>query len=280
MIPVGKLKANLLFNKNLGDLVEVMKLAATLQFNQFRSKEEPSEDFIKLLDDVLGVLFSSGIRNELMNPKDSLPSLILLVSSDEGFLGELNFSLVNKLLNARRREDFIVCTGQQGANYLKEIQVDFTFFDSPGEKLDAQPIGKIRDYIVSQYLSRKIGRVHVVYSRFTNISLQQVELETLLPLSKPSFTPSKSMLNILIEPDVRKVVEGWIKSWLDFRLYQIFWSSKLAEYAARILHLEGSVQELSKINTHLRMEFFKYLHGLSDKSIRELTAARLIGKEQ
>ena len=28
------------------------------------------------------------------------------------------------------------------------------------------------------------------------------------------------------------------------------------------------------------MEYFKYLHGLSDKSIRELTAARLIGKER
>ena len=66
MIPVGKLKSNLQFNKNLGDLVEVMKLAATLQFNQFRSKQEPSEDFIRLLDDVLGVLFSSGIKNDLL----------------------------------------------------------------------------------------------------------------------------------------------------------------------------------------------------------------------
>ena len=280
MIPIGKLKSNLQFNKNLGDLVEVMKLAATLQFNQFRSKQEPAEDAIRLLDDILGALLSLGLSNDLLSPKENLPALFLLVSSDEGFLGELNFLLVNKLLSSRRQQDLIACAGQQGANYLKEVQVNFSFFDSPGEKIQAQPLVKIRDYLLSQYLGRKVGKIYIVYSRFTNITLQQVELETLLPLSRTPAAPTNVLLNTLIEPDSQAVVEGWIKSWLDFRLYQIFWSSKLAEFAARIMHLEGSVQELGKINSHLRMEYFKYLHGLSDKSIRELTAARLIGKER
>ncbi len=280
MIPVGKLKSNLQFNKNLGDLIEVMKLAATLQFNQFRLKQELSEDFIRPLDEALGVLFSLGIKNELLYPKENLPSLLLLVSSDEGFLGELNFLLVNKLLSSRKQQDFIACAGQQGANYLKEIQVNFSFFDSPGEKIEAHLLAKIRDYLLSQYLGRKVGRIYVVYSRFTNITSQQVELESLLPLSRAVSAPPRALLEILIEPDFKAVIEGWIKSWLDFRLYQIFWSSKLAEFAARVMHLESSVQELGKINGHLRMEYFKYLHALSDKSVRELTAARLIGKER
>jgi len=279
MIPVGRLKSNLQFNKNLGDLVEVMKLAATSQFNQFRAKQEPSEDFLKLLDNVFGVLLSSGVKNELLTPKETLPSLLLLISSDEGFLGELNFLLVNKLLSARRPEDFIAVTGQQGANYLKEIQINFSFFESPGEKIDIQLLAKVRDYLLAQYLERKIGRVYVVYSRFLNITSQQVELETLLPLLRTS-APAKSIPYLLIEPGPEKIIEGWIKAWLDFRLFSIFWSAKLAEYAARIMHLEGSVQELGRINAHLRMEYFKYLHSLSDKSIRELSAARLIGRER
>jgi F-type H+-transporting ATPase subunit gamma len=280
MIPVGKLKSNLQFNKNLGDLVEVMKLAATLQFNQFRLRQEPAEDFIRLLDDVFGILLASGLKNDLLLSRDDLPSLFLLVSSDEGFLGELNFLLLNRLLEARRQSDFIACTGQQGANYLNGIQVNFSFFDSPGEKIDPQLFAKIRDYLLSQYITRKVGKVYVVYLRFINISWQQVELETLLPLSREEGASENPLPHLLIEPDAQEVIEGWMKSWLDFRLYQICWTSKLAEFAARIMHLEGSVQELEKINSHLRMEYFKYLHGLSDKSIRELTAARLIGKER
>jgi len=280
MIPVGKLKSNLQFNKNLGDLIEVMKLAATLQFNQFRLKQEPSEDFIRFLEEIFGVLVSSGVKNDLLRPKESLPSLLLLISSDEGFLGELNFLLVNKLLSGRRQQDFIACAGQQGANYLKEIGINFSFFDSPGEKIEIQSLAKIRDYLLSQYFDHKVGRINVVYSRFTNITLQQAELETLLPLSITAGAAARGLAHLLIEPDSQEVIKGWIKCWLDFRLYQIFWSSKLAEFAARVMHLEGSVQELGKINSHLRMEYFKYLHGLSDKSVRELTAARLIGKER
>jgi ATP synthase F1 gamma subunit len=266
------------FNRNLGDLVEVMKLAATSQFNQFRLKEEPGTDFIRQFDEVFGVLLSSGVISDLLTPNESLPALILLVSSDEGFLGELNFLLVNKLLSMRRPLDSIVCVGEQGAHYLKEIEVNFTFFDSPGEKLDPEKIDKIRDYIFKQYLSKAIGKVYVVYSRFVNITSQQTELEALLPLSQGAFFTGRPLRNLLVEPDAPSVIKGWIKIWLDFRFYQIFWSSKLAEFAARIMHLEGSAEELGKLNTHLRMEYFKYLHGLSDKSIRELTASRLLEK--
>jgi ATP synthase F1 gamma subunit len=278
MIPAGRLKSNMQFNRNLGDLIEVMKLAATTQFNRFRLREEPGANFIQQLDEVLGVMFSLGISSDLLTPKESLPALILLVSSDEGFLGELNFLLVNKLMDMKRPQDSVVCVGEQGAHYLREIEVNFSFFDSPGEKIDSEKIGKIRDYIFKQYLNSTVGKVYVVYSRFINITSQQTELEALLPLSQGASFTEKPLHNLLIEPDAQSVIKGWIKLWLDFRFYQIFWSSKLAEFGARIMHLEGSVQELGKINTHLRMEYFKYLHGLSDKSIRELSASRLLEK--
>jgi len=53
----------------------------------------------------------------------------------------------------------------------------------------------------------------------------------------------------------------------------------LAELAARIMHLEGSIQELSKVDQNLKLDYFKYLHGLSDKTIREIYASRLVGKK-
>ena len=280
MLPIGKLKSNLQFNKDLGGLIEVMKLASTLQFNQFRSGQEPSDEFIRLLNDVFGVLLSSSVKHDLLASNESLPSLFLLVSSDEGFLGDLNFLLLNKLLTAKKEQDSIACTGQQGADYLKEMQVDFSFFDSPGEKIDPQLLDKVREHLLAQYLSQKVGKVYVVYSRFISITSQQMEFEVLLPLPRIPSAASRPMPYLLIEPDPRAVVEGCIKFWLDFRLYRIFWTSKLAELAARIMHLEGSVQELGKINSRLRLEYFKHLHNLSDKSIRELTAARLIRKEE
>lgn len=275
MIPIGKLKQNLLFNKNLGDLIEIMKMAATLQFNQFRMHQEPAENFYTLLNSAYSALPLDDSTQSFFNPPPNLPGLIILVSSDGGFLGELNTLLVNRLLDTKRPQDQIVVLGQQGISYLNEAKISFISFESPGDKLDIQKIGLLRDYLAKRYFKQQINRVTVIYSKFINITTQQVEMENLLPLEHKENVVRKGR-EVLVEPDIKSVLEGWIKLWLDFRFYHIFWSSKLAEHAARIMHLEGSSQELAKINQHLHMEYFKYLHGLSDKSIRELSASRLM----
>jgi F0F1-type ATP synthase gamma subunit len=278
MISVGRLKQEMQFNKNFGELIEVMKLTATLQFNQFRLKKEPAGDSVHLLEDVFSTLISFKEENDLLVSRPGLPSLFILISSEEGFLGELNFTLANRLLGVKRPEDEVVCVGQQGANYLSDLNLNFSFFDSPGEKFDSEELIKLNAFVAGKYLKRQIGGVFVVYPRFMSITLQQAEVEELLPLSK-SFTGKAPIRHLLLEPDIETVIEGWVKNWLAFKFFQIFWSSRLAELAARIMHLEGSFQEMTKINSRLRMEYFKYLHGLSDRSIRELTAARLLKKE-
>jgi len=250
-------------------------MAATLQFNQFRVHQEPAENFYTLLNSAYSSLPLDVSTNSFFNPPENLPGLIVLVSSDGGFLGELTIFLINRLLDTKRKQDEIVVLGQQGINYLNEAKISFISFESPGDKLDTQRIGLLRDYLAKRYFKQEISRVTVIYSRFINITAQQTEVENLLPLERKEDVVRKGK-EILIEPNIKSVLEGWIKLWLDFRFYHIFWSSKLAEYAARIMHLEGSVQELTKINQHLRMEYFKYLHGLSDKLIRELYAARVV----
>lgn len=274
MIPIGKLKQNILFNKDLGDLIEVMKMAASSQFNQFRLHQEPKEEFSTLLNSAYSSLPLDVSTDSFFNLPSNLPRLIVLVSSDGGFLGEQNALLFNHLLDIKRQQDEIIVLGQQGINYLNEAEISFISFESPGDKLDTQKIGLLRDYLAKRYFSQEVSQLNVIYSQFINITTQQVEIEILLPLERKKNVPKGK--EILIEPNSKSVLEGWIKLWLDFRFYHIFWSSKLSEFAARIMHLEGSVQELAKINQRLRLEYFKHLHALSDKSIRELSAARLV----
>lgn len=276
MLPAVKLKQNLKFNKNLGELIEVMRLAATLQFNQFRAHQQPWSEFLSLLESVLNLISARATDNLFLKAHPNLPQAIILVSSDEGFLGELNAFLVNRLMEIRRQPDKIIVLGRQGQEYLEELKVDFIPFVLPGEKFEFKQAEALRDDILQRYLKREIGGIQIVYARFVNIALQQVESEILLPL--PAFSSPNQRLGkeFLIEPNLDLVFEGWVKLWLGFRFYQTFWLSKLAEFAARIMHLEASTQELNRINRHLELEYFKYLHGLSDKAIREISASRLM----
>lgn len=286
MIPISKLKQNLEFDKNLNEIVEVMKLTATLQFNQFRLSQELSVEFINSLENVIGFILQQETKNIFFRQAETapLPAVIILVSSDEGFLGELSMVLVNRLIEKRRDEDHIFVLGKQGEEYLNELKIPFRLLPPLADKLEFNQVAALRDEIFTLYAKGMISSVSVVYSRFVNITYQQVEFEILLPLSVAFFSqitenkPSAYKGDFLFEPDLGSVVEGWVKLWLSFRLLQIFGLSKLAEFAARIMYLEGSIPELIKVNQNLKLDYFKYLHGLSDKTIREIYASRFVRK--
>jgi F-type H+-transporting ATPase subunit gamma len=278
MIPAAKLKENLKFNKNLDELIEVMKLAATLQFNQFRIRQEPKVDFLFSLEAGFNLISGAAVNNIFLNPRSESSSAIILVSSDEGFLGELNVLLVNRLSEIKTEQNEVIVLGRQGAEYLDELGMNFTALPSPSEKLEFKHVEPLRDYVFKRYRIGEISKIQIIYPRFVNIALQQIESEILLPLSLPPANLTSQNDDVIIEPNLNLVIEGWVKLWLGYRLYQIFWSSKLAEFAARIMHLESSMQELKRINQHLELEYFKYLHSLSDKMIREISSSRLLGR--
>ena len=276
MIPIAKLKQNLDFNKNLGDLIEIMKLAATIQFNQFRSRQEPYLEFLSSLEAAFNSIPQHLHEHPFLKARQNLPSVLVLVTSDEGFLGELSSLLVNKLTDSRRPGDKVITLGRQGADYLSDLKAEFIGLPSVEDKLEFSQVEKLREEILNMYAQGGIGKVIIIYPHFVNIAVQQVQTETLLPMTLPPASSLNQNKEMLIEPNADLVIKGWVKLWLGFRLYQIFWSSKLAEFSARIMHLEGSVQELNDKNRHLKLEYFKYIHGLSDKAIREISASRFV----
>ncbi len=273
MIPIAKLRSNLDLNRNLGDVIEVMKLAATVQFNQFRNNREPFTRFITEAEQAVAYLAKFSSENKFLAPKKELPFALILVSSDEGFLGELNSFLLDKLLSKRQARDTVIVLGQQGQGYLEERGMAFKGFPAVSDKMDFSQIEVIRDIIFKLFKEDKISQVCVIYAKFVSLTTQQVEAEDLFPLHLPD--SKKDITDLIIEPTANRVIENFVKLWLSSKLYEIFFSSKLSEYAARIMHLEESSKELVRLNQKLKLEYFKYLHSLSDKTIREIVAARL-----
>jgi len=276
MIPASKLKQDLDFNRDLGELIDVMKLAATLQFQQFRVTHQPYNDFTLTVEKMFSFIRLMDSRNPFIYPKKNAPLIIVLITSDEGFLGELNTLLVNKLVDNLHPNDKVIILGEQGKNYLEELHIVYESLPLVTEKLEPQRIEAVRDCIYEHYIGGNFSGVRIIYSQFINLSLQQVEIENILPLSSAVFGNVRRKVGELdFEPDIDTIINGCVRFWFLSRLQRIFWSSKLAEFSARIIHLEGSTQELNRINQGLRVEYFKYLHGLSDKTIREILSSRM-----
>ncbi len=119
MISLSTLKRDLEISRGLGDIVDVLKMAAVIQFHALQEKEKPEALFLDDVEACISLLLSQETTNPFFMRRQGRPSLIVLLTSDEGFLGELNSVLINAALEQKRgADDEIVVLGDRGARAL------------------------------------------------------------------------------------------------------------------------------------------------------------------
>jgi ATP synthase F1 gamma subunit len=209
------------------------------------------------------------------------PLGILVVTSDEGFLGGLNSAVIQKALAARGDQPAeLMVVGERGKNYFRDVGATFTQFPGVGEHVVPERVEELRDHIAAQVLRRKVGRVLVVYPRPRSFTLQEVEAFQLLPYARPAdATAAAAAKEPILEPSAPAIIEYLVKLWLTRKLHEVFWQSRLAELGARAMHLEASLQELTQQRKKQTLQYFRSMHEVTDTSIRE-TYAGLVARRR
>lgn len=279
MIPLVKLRENLQFARELQDMIEVLKGATASQFRILQSKRKGFEPFKTRLEDFLSTLLVRRAVHPFLKERSHLSKAIVMITSDEGFLGSLNAMVISVGLEQASAQDELIVMGERGARYLSENQkAAFTFLPGIGDDITYKRAVSVRDLLISRFLAKKIDSVLVVYPQFLSLTVQRIEATRILPcgdIFSAKQPVVRRRLETLVEPTEAKVVDYLVKAWMMQKLYDLFWESKLSECAARIIHLEGSYEEILSANKKLVYEYFKHFHEKSDKNIREIFASRL-----
>lgn len=268
-------------------MIEVLKSATASQFRSLQNKRKGFEQFKLRLEEFLATLKTQKIIHPFLIERKNLPKAIVMVTSDEGFLGSLNALVLNAGLEQAVPGDELIVLGERGSRYLAETRREaFTFLPGIGDEITYERAIAVRDLLISKFLSKKVGSVLVAYPQFLSLTVQRVEVARLLPsgdflASKAGgiHRPGRRTLEILLEPSRGSIVDYLVRAALMQKLYDVFLESKLSECAARIVHLEGSREEIVNANKRLLYVYFKQLHEKSDKNIREIFASRLRWRE-
>jgi F0F1-type ATP synthase gamma subunit len=278
MSNIAEMKKDSEFLEDLGDIIEVFKSSAVIQFAGASKRRGYLADFGGYVSDAMHMLAAQGGKGPVFDGGGTQPGCLIAVTTDEGFLGELNTAVINKAIDAVREAHMQVSVvGERGGHHLDDVSLPYSAF--PGVDTTAVfPLAEsIADTVCEQYFSGA-AFVRVIHPHFVSVGAQRTEDVQLLPFTPDDqerisrFAPRYASL----EPNGTHVAVSLARLWVAYRLADILFDSKLAELSARIMHLEGSSQELGTMQTGLRRKFFKELHGLNDKSIREISAAKML----
>jgi len=285
MFKLTKLRKERDFNKEIGGIVNVLKGVASSEFYRLQKARKRLDEFGDYLREFLQMANIAGVRHPFLETS-ALAQAVLLITSDTGFLGKLNISVVNSALEQCSGRDELIVVGRQGARYIEEAGRNFTAFAGIGDEVNYKEAKDLADFIIKGFSGRKFGKVAVVYPHFLSFAVWDVRVYQLLPCrflfreeskvsESQSVRESEREERVIVEPSINKLIEYLVKVWITYMLYGIFWESKLSEWSARVMHLEGSSFKIKQTDKKLHFQYFRLLHEISDKNIREIFASRL-----
>jgi len=284
MLSAQKLKKELELNAELTELLDVLKGIASSQFRALEKKKERFATFLDAFEGFFKMIDFSSIDHPFA--KDTSGKLgIIMVTSDEGFMGGLNTRVINTALNyTGAKEAHLIVIGERGAGYLSGLGHNFVKF--PGiigeERYEAAL--KLKDYIMKEGLSGKFSRLILVYPKSVSFTVQKVEVVKILPCSElfeKQRTEDRGQRTeeVIIESSLGSIIEFLLGAWITEKLFEVFEDSKLYEFSARTVHLEESHQVLLQRGRGIQFQYFRSHHDLVDRGMRETFSAQLIRKK-
>ena len=280
------LKQQMGFVKGMSRLIEALKEIDAAHFMSLASKKEQKfaeyeeilQNFISMTHSVSDVLRS---HHPLLFSRSAC-SCVVVLTSDAGFMGKLNTNICRETVTLVEDLDEAECVvlGKKGQVRLRYLDAKITPFPSITETRRYEQVIELKDYVVKQRLEGNVGDVYLVSPRSYGFGKQEVVTVKLLPaidmFKQKTVIKVEKWQEICVESKFEKIVEYLIETWLVEKLYDAAFESKLAEYSARTMHLEGSLDYLKAEIKKLSLQYNKTRQSETDTGLRE-TFSSLMG---
>jgi len=276
---LAALKKDLEFNKGLSSLIETLKTIAVSQYRALEQRMKYFEALNSTIEEFFDFIDIKKIDHPFLNPGNR-PQAIVAITSDTGLLGGLNLKVVSVAIEELKKlPGKLIVIGECGKGYVRDSGIPFVAFSGiKDEERHAQAM-QLRDYIIGRFIEGSFGYLKVVYPRPVSFTVQRIDTVSFLPYlpsDKGKTGRERYHTDIILESSLGNIAEYLVYIWIGQKLYEIFGLSRLAEFAARYVHLEESAQKLKDMNKKLQLQYFRVRHELIDRNMRELFAARLL----
>lgn len=279
MKPLSSIKKDMEFNNGLSSLIETLKTISVSQFRAMEQKIRSFDKFDETFENFLNFINLEKINHPFLKPSNRA-QIVIAITSDGGFLGGLNMMVIKAAVQQLRQiPGKLIIVGERGKLYAREENMSFTAFGGIKDEERYNQAIQLRNYALTKVYENSIGYLNVIYPHPVSLTVQEIRVVPFLPFTVRPKNPGAAKgisSDVIFESSPGDVVEYLLYLYMGQKLYEIFGLSRLAEFAARFMHLEGSSQRLKEMDKKVKLEYFKVRHELIDRNMRELFSARLL----
>jgi len=269
MRPSRRLREDLRFVTEFSELFDVRQQVALTQLRRAQAHWAHSPRLTRVLEEEYLPLLPLACRTRPLVRGGAAGRVIVLITSDEGFVGPLHAAVVRDALALAEGTTCWVLVGRRGLRLLGSRAARAEVVPMPPEHLADAQMQRIAQVVVARYTEEALREAWLVAPRFISTARQEVGALRLLPLPVGGASAAPAAGELVLEPSLDRVLERLARAWTEAACVDAFRSARCAELAARALHIEVSRRELAKRSRMLRHELFKTLHERLDVMVRE-----------
>jgi F-type H+-transporting ATPase subunit gamma len=265
--------------RNIRKITRTMELIATARFKKAMDRAAASTAYTKRITALVADLANAGasVSHPLLEPRSEVKNAVLLVlTGNRGLCGGYN-SNVQRTAFARLQElkasiphVSVEVSGKRGIAGMKfrGVTPDATYLHFE-DKPRFEEVEVLATKYLNDYLTGKIDRLDVAYTKFENIARQQAVVETLLPLAaidgldKPAdkaeaaegAKTAKAEVQYEFLPSAESILEEVVPTSFKVKLFKCFLDAAVSEQIARMTAMKAATDNANKIIKKLSMTY-------------------------
>ncbi len=250
-LSVREYRARIKSTESMKKITRAMELIAASRIIKAQQRAQSAAPYAReLTRAVSAVATYSNVDHPLTTePEDPKRAAVLIMTSDRGLAGAFSSSvlkeserLVEKLREEGKDVDTYIC-GRKGEAYFRfrrrpVVQSWTGFSDQPSNDV-AHEISKslIEAFLREEGEDNAVDEVHVVYTRFRSMLVQEPNAVRLLPLEVVEGEARPDADEVLplyeFEPSAEHVLDGLLPQYVQSRIFFAMLQAAASELAAR-----------------------------------------------
>jgi ATP synthase F1 gamma subunit len=279
----NKVKGEFLGVRDLVELVQVLKDIADMKFHDLFAKRGGFQRFGESFAEFFRLLDTVEVQHPLISNNN--PNVcIVVVTTEEGFVGDLNNKVVTRALEVRDQHPNakFVTVGRKGVMKLEMMGIKSEkVFEELGEKKLYDIAVMLKDHLVEQVMTDNYGKVIVVYPWPKDLQTVRAKVVKLLPADSIFQKQTQSVeqfTKVIEESDPLDIIGYLAGLWTSSKIYEVMLDTSIAAVAAQSQQLDTSLMNVKKEAANVKLKWRKARKGDIDKSLRETFSSRLMTK--
>jgi F-type H+-transporting ATPase subunit gamma len=270
MSSLKEIKGRIASVKSTQKITSAMKMVASAKLRKAQYQIERFLPYESRLTYILNSFISSsddGFTSPLAETREVKRLAIVVLSSNSSLCGAFNSNSIKLLLDTLNKyrslnvEIEIYPIGKKVEEMIRKsvfpVQIKGSYI-SLMDKPNFEGAREIADLLISDFLSKKIDRVELIYNHFKSTAIQIPINEPFLPVLFSNTTDQPPIpTDYILEPDKNTLLETLIPKSLRSKIYAILLDSAAAEQAARTVAMQIATDNANDILDELTIQYNK-----------------------